>query len=100
MNLFAELKRRNVFRVGLFYIVSAWVVIQVAETVLPMFDVPEGTLRAIVIVLALGFVPAVVFAWAFEMTPDGLKLDKNAHADPANGHHTSRKLNWATLVAA
>jgi len=100
MSLWAELKRRNVFRVALFYIVSAWVVVQVAETVLPMFDVPEVALRAIVVILALGFPLVMVFSWAFELTPDGLKLDRNAHADPAGDQHTSRKLNWATLIAA
>ena len=66
MRFLAELKRRNVFRVALFYIVAAWVVIQVAETVLPMFDVPDGALRAIVIILALGFPLALVFSWVFE----------------------------------
>ncbi|PKM01876.1 MAG: hypothetical protein CVV17_06455, partial [Gammaproteobacteria bacterium HGW-Gammaproteobacteria-7] len=63
MSLFTELKRRNVFRVALFYIVAAWLLVQVAETVLPMFEVPDGVLRGLVILLALGFVPAVVLAW-------------------------------------
>lgn len=71
-SFFAELKRRNVFRVALFYVVAAWVVVQVAETVLPVFEVPDSMLRGLVILLALGFVPAVVLAWAFEWTPDGI----------------------------
>ena len=100
MSFFTELKRRNVFRVGLFYIVSAWLVIQVAETLLPVFDVPDSAIRAIVLMLALGFPLAVVFAWVFELTPDGLKLDRNANADPAARQQTSHKLNWATLIAA
>ena len=100
MSLFNELKRRNVFRVGLFYIVAAWVIVQVAETLLPVFDVPDSAIRAIVLVLALGFPSAVVFAWVFELTPEGLKLDKNAQADPAAKQRTANKLNWATLVAA
>jgi len=100
MSLFNELKRRNVFRVGLFYIVAAWVIVQVAETLLPVFDVPDSAIRAIVLVLALGFPSAVVFAWVFELTPEGLKLDKNAQADPAAKQQTSHKLNWATLLAA
>jgi len=100
MNLFAELKRRNVFRVGLFYIVAAWVVIQVAETVLPMFDVPDGALRAIVIILALGFPLAVVFSWVFELTPEGLKRDQDVRVDPVTKQQTAQKLNWATLIAA
>ena len=100
MSLFNELKRRNVFRVGLFYIVAAWVVVQVAETLLPVFDVPDATIRAIVLVLALGFPVAVVFAWIFELTPDGLKLDRNAKVDPEVKPQTAQKLNWATLIAA
>ena len=100
MSLFNELKRRNVFRVGLFYIVSAWLIVQVAETLLPIFDVPDGVLRAIVLILVLGFVPALVFAWAFELTPEGLKRDKDARVDPETKQKTSQKLNWATLIAA
>jgi TolB-like protein/tetratricopeptide (TPR) repeat protein len=95
-----ELRRRNVFRVALFYIVSSWLVVQVAETLLPIFDVPDGVLRAIVFILALGFLPAVIFAWAFELTPDGLKRDSNARVDPRTKQKTARKLNLATLAVA
>ena len=94
MSLFNELKRRTVFRVGLFYIVSAWLVVQVAETVLPMFDVPDSALRAIVIILALGFPLAVVFSWVFEMTPEGLKREQDVHVDPGTKQQTAHKLNW------
>jgi len=79
MNLFAELKRRNVFRVALFYIVSAWLIVQVAETLLPVFDVSDAAIRIIVLILALGFPLALVFAWVFELTPDGLKRDKDIY---------------------
>ena len=84
MNLFEELKRRNVIRVGLFYILSAWVVVQVAETVLPMFEVPAAALRVIVVILVLGFPLALVFAWVFEMTPEGIKRETHASVDPRN----------------
>jgi TolB-like protein len=100
MNLFTELKRRNVFRVALFYIVAAWVVIQVAETLLPVFDVPDSAIRIIVLILALGFPLAVVFSWVFELTPEGLKRDKDVHVDPEVKQQTAHKLNWATLAAA
>ncbi len=100
MSLFNELKRRNVFRVGIFYIVAAWVVVQVAETLLPVFDVPDSAIRIIVLVLALGFPIAVVFAWAFELTPEGLKRDKNARVDPETKQQTAKKLDIATLIAA
>jgi TolB-like protein/Tfp pilus assembly protein PilF len=100
MSLLGELKRRNVFRVALLYVVSAWVVIQVAETVLPMFDVPDGVLRAIVVVLAIGLVPAIVFAWVFELTPDGLRRDSDAQVSGASRQRAATRLNWATLGVA
>ena len=100
MSLWNELRRRNVFRVALFYIVAAWVVIQVAETLLPVFDVPDTAIRIIVLILVLGFVPALVFAWAFELTPDGIKRDSQARVDPETKRQTANKLNLATLIAA
>jgi len=100
MSLISELKRRNVFRVALFYVVSAWLVIQVAETVLPLFEVPDGVLRGLIVLLALGFFPALVFAWAFEMTPDGLKRETEVEVEPEVKRQTGQKLNWATLVVA
>lgn len=100
MSLFAELKRRNVFRVGLFYVLAAWLVIEVAETVLPLFDVPDGVLRGLVVLLVLAFVPVLVFSWIYELTPEGLKRDAEARAAGAATDQTGRKLNWATLVVA
>jgi TolB-like protein len=81
MSLIAELRRRNVIRMAGLYLVAAWLVVQVAETALPAFDVPGWVLRATIILLAIGFVPALVFSWVFELTPDGLKRD--ADVDPA-----------------
>jgi adenylate cyclase len=100
MSFLAELKRRNVIRVALFYIVSAWLVVQVAETVLPLFEVPDGVLRGLVILLALGFLPALVFAWVFEWTPDGIRLDSEARQTTERERRSADKLNWATLVVA
>ena len=76
MPFFDELKRRNVLRVAGLYVVGAWLIVQVADTVLPMFGATAGLPRIIVIVLAIGFIPALVFAWAFEITPEGLKREK------------------------
>ncbi|MDT8449165.1 MAG: tetratricopeptide repeat protein [Wenzhouxiangellaceae bacterium] len=100
MNVIAELRRRNVFRVALFYLVAAWLVVQVAETVLPLFEVPDGVLRGLIVLLALGFVPALVFAWAFEMTPDGLKRETDVEVSPGVNQRAAHKLNWATLIVA
>jgi TolB-like protein/Tfp pilus assembly protein PilF len=75
--LLAELKRRNVFRVAGLYLVGAWLIVQVAETVLPTFDVPTWVLRAIIILLALGLVPSLILSWIFELTPQGLMRDED-----------------------
>ena len=81
MSLLAELKRRNVIRMAGLYLVGAWLLTQVASTVLPAFDGPAWVLRAVIVALVLGFVPALVFAWVFELTPDGIRRD--ADVDPA-----------------
>ena len=75
MSLFDELKRRNVVRVAGLYLVGAWLLVQVASTVLPMFGAPQWLPRSIVVLLAIGFIPTLVFSWAFELTPEGLKRD-------------------------
>jgi TolB-like protein/Tfp pilus assembly protein PilF len=98
MSLLAELKRRNVIRVALFYIVASWVLIQVAETVLPLFDVPDGVLRGLVILLALGLVPALVSAWIYELTPQGLKRDTDPSLSEATREQGARRLNIAVIV--
>ncbi len=96
--LLAELRRRNVIRMAGLYLVGAWLVVQVAETVLPAFDVPGWVLRAIIIVLALGFLPALVFAWIFELTPEGLKRD--GEIDPARSiaPRTAKRMDQLTLA--
>ena len=73
MSFFEELKRRNVIRVAGLYIVGSWLIVQVANTVLPMFEPLAWLPRAIVILLAIGFLPVLAFAWIFEITPEGLK---------------------------
>ena len=93
MSLIAELKRRNVIRMAGLYLVGAWLLTQVAGTVLPMFGAPAWLPRSIVIILALGFAPALVFAWVFELTPEGIKRD--AQVDPADSiaPQTAQRLN-------
>lgn len=78
MSLFAELKRRNVIRVATAYVVSAWLIIQVVETTFPVFGFFDDSIRIVIIVLAIGFVPAVVGAWVLQITPEGLRFDKDA----------------------
>ncbi len=81
-SLFSELKRRNVFRVGAAYLVVAWLILQVAEVLIPVLELPDATLRIVFFALLIGFAPALIFAWAYEMTPDGLKREEDVdHAD-------------------
>lgn len=100
MNLFSELRRRNVFRVALFYLVAAWLVVQVAETVLPLFEVPDAVLRGLVMLLALGFLPALAFSWIYELTPEGMKRETDVRVSPETRRRTAIRLDLATLVVA
>jgi TolB-like protein/thioredoxin-like negative regulator of GroEL len=92
MRLIAELRRRNVFRMAGLYLVGAWLVTQVAGTLLPMFEAPAWVARTVVIVLAAGFLPALVFAWAFELTPEGLARDDGAGRANPIAPKTARRL--------
>ena len=102
-NFFTELKRRNVIRAAGLYLVGAWLVTQVASTVLPMFDVPSWALRGLIVTLALGFIPAVIFSWVFELTPEGLKRDEDVPADqsiaPQTGRHMDRMIIVVLVLA-
>src|SRR4029434_6024007 len=78
---FAELKRRNVYKVGITYAVVSWLLIQAASILLPTFEAPSWVMKAFVVFLAFGFVLAVMISWAFEATPDGLKRTENVSPD-------------------
>ncbi|MEQ8206496.1 MAG: hypothetical protein RIA65_09995, partial [Woeseia sp.] len=69
MSLYSEFSKRNVFRVGAAYLVAAWLLTQVAETLFPLFGFGDTPARIVVIMLAIGFIPALILAWAFRMTP-------------------------------
>jgi adenylate cyclase len=78
MSLIHELQRRNVIRVGLAYAVAAWLIIQIVETIFPAFGFSDKAVRIVVIIMGIGFLPAVIAAWVFQFTTDGLKLDGDA----------------------
>ncbi len=99
MSLFTELKRRNVFRVAAAYIVVAWLLTEILATILPMFGVPDWVGKAVVIVAAVTFVPVLVFAWAFEMTPEGIKREKDVNRDSSITSRTGKKLDYVTIAA-
>ena len=102
-NFFSELKRRNVIRAAGLYLVGAWLLTQVASTVLPMFGAPDWLPRSVVILLALGFLPALIFSWVFEPTRQGLKRDEDVRPEESIAPQTGRRMNRmiiAVLVLA
>ncbi|MDX1459522.1 MAG: tetratricopeptide repeat protein [Xanthomonadales bacterium] len=98
MSFLEELKRRSVLRVGAAYVVSSWLVIQVAETVLPFYGVADSVIRWIITLLAIGLVPTLVLAWVFEWTPEGLRRDSETPEDHAASKEGARKLDRAIMI--
>jgi adenylate cyclase len=92
-DFFSELKRRNVIRFAGLYLVGAWLLTQVASTVLPMFGAPDWLPRSIVVLLAIGFLPALIFSWVFEITPEGLKRDEDVRPEESIAPQTGRRMN-------
>jgi len=90
-NFFAELKRRNVYKVAIAYAIVAWLLMQVASQIFPFFEIPNWAVRLVVLLLILGFPIALVLAWAFELTPEGLKREKAADRESAK---PSRDKAW------
>ncbi len=94
MSFLNELKRRNVLRVAIVYLAGSWLLIQVLETLFPIFGLAETSIRIVVIILAIGFIPAVAISWVFELTPEGIKrdedVDRSAAASIAAGENFDR----------
>jgi len=97
---FAELKRRNVYKVAVAYAVGAWLIIQVASIVLPTFHAPEWTLQAIIALLAIGFPAALVCSWAFEITTEGIVRESEIESGKSITRGTGRKIVAITVVLA
>jgi TolB-like protein/tetratricopeptide (TPR) repeat protein len=97
MSLFTELERRNVFRVGVAYIVAAWVSLQVADLVLDAINAPDWVIQVLLLLIGLGFVAAIIIAWAYELTPDGIRREKDVQRDQSITHDTANKLNRITI---
>ena len=98
MSFFEELKRRNVFRVGIAYLIGAWLVIQVADIVLENIGAPAWVMKAILLIAILGFLIALFFAWAFEATPEGLKRESEVDRTQSITRVTGQKLNRSIIV--
>ncbi len=98
-NFFHELKRRNVFRVGLAYAVTAWILAQVADLALDNFGAPPWVMKTLLLLLLIGFPLALIFAWAFEKTPEGLKLEKNVDRSQSITSMTGKKMDRGISIA-
>ncbi len=94
-NFFTELKRRSVYKVAVAYTVVAWLLIQVATQVFPFLQIPDWAIRLVIVLCALGFPIALVIAWAFELTPEGIKRTLDADTAPPR---TARKHIWIYVV--
>src|SRR3989440_7076183 len=87
MSFFAELKRRNVYKVAVAYAIVGWLLVQVATQVFPFFEIPNWAVRLVVLAIVIGFPIALVIAWAFELTPEGLKRTEDVDPFDSRSHH-------------
>ena len=97
-NFFAELKRRNVYKVAVAYAVVGWLLVQVATQVFPFFEIPNWAMKAFVAIIAFGFVISVMISWAFEATPEGLKRTEDVPPDVAAKLPTWSRRKFATFI--
>jgi TolB-like protein len=98
LSLFKELKRRNVFRVGFAYTIATWLFAQIAELAASSFGAPDWVMKMIITMLVLGFPVALVMAWAYELTPDGLRRESDAEAGQSTGKANSGKMDRAITI--
>ncbi len=99
-NFFAELKRRNVYKVAVAYAVVSWLLLQAASIFFPAFDAPPWVMKIFIIVIIFGFPVALIFSWGFEITPEGIKRERDVASGESITRHTGRKLVAITAVLA
>jgi serine/threonine-protein kinase len=99
-SFFRELKRRNVYKVAVAYAVVAWLLIQAASIFLPAFDAPPWVMKIFIIVIIFGFPVALIFSWAFEFTPEGIKLESEVEPNQSIARRTGRKIVALTITVA
>ena len=98
MSLFAELKRRNVLRVAIAYLAATWLLIQVVETLFPVYGLSDAAIRIVVAIIGVGFIPVLVVAWVFEHTPDGVKRDSEVDRSETVAVAGDKKFDRIILV--
>ena len=94
-NFFSELKRRNIYKVAVAYAIVGWLSIQIATQVFPFLEIPNWVVRLVIVAVAIGFPIALVIAWAFELTPEGLKRTEEVDA---SGERVPKKHTWIVVV--
>ncbi|MDH3401727.1 MAG: hypothetical protein OEM03_12270 [Chromatiales bacterium] len=97
-SFFEELKRRNVIRVGAAYLVASWLVVQLVETIFPAFGFGDGAVRIAVLIMGIGAIPVLILAWAFEITPEGVKRENEVDRSQSITGQTGQKLNRAFII--
>ena len=98
MQFFSELKRRNVIRVGMLYLVGTWLLLQATDVLSSILPVPAWTGSLVFLLLAIGFVPVLVFAWVYELTPEGIKREQDVPREASVTAATARRLNLTIVV--
>ncbi len=97
MSLIAELKRRNVFRVGVAYGIVAWLLIEITATTFPILKLPDWSVTLVTVLVLIGLPLALIVAWAFELTPEGIKREAEVDRTESTTHVTGRKLDFAII---
>ncbi len=96
-SFFTELKRRNVFKVGVAYLAGSWLTVEVVGTLLSAFGLEESVIRLVIIILAIGLIPVLILSWIFEITPEGIKRESEIAPEDSIAAHTGQKLNFIII---
>src|SRR4026208_1155607 len=97
-NFFAELKRRNVYKVAIAYAVVAWLLMQIASQIFPFFEIPNWAVRLVVLLLVIGFPVAMILAWALDLTPEGVKRSEDVDVTKSITRKSGRKLDFFIIA--
>ena len=98
MSFYEELKRRNVAKVAVLYVIASWLILQIADVSVSLLGLPQSVGKTIFLFLGLGFPLALIFSWVYEMTPEGLKKEKDIDRSQSVTHETGRKINVLIIV--
>ena len=99
MSILRELKRRNVIKVAIAYGIVAWLLIEVTATIFPILQLPDWSVTMVTVLILIGFPVALIFAWAFENTPEGIKLEKDVDRSQSITHITGRNIDYIIIAA-